>query len=277
LREKEKNKMRKTPILLLLWFTAVPSFAGTALKARVQSFENKDAWANVAVSIGVNKLRLDFNGPWSHGSLIYDRETALLTAVDDFRKTIYAVTPSDQATLKLLSSLGLALAESQADKGNGGGRKTFEILREDVRLLFSGSPKLAARGVRTRGMVCDQYVTELEGEKAREVWVAAPEKTAMSAEDYHTFRSLVHLALDLGGGALSQLGADPAVLQGLLAEPELPVLSILYAKGKAASRLEILSVAAQAFEPAAFDPPTGYQPLGLMDLLKPRASASASP
>ena len=260
-------------LLCLLFVPVVSTFAGTAIQARVQSYSYQEAWADVDVSFDQNKMRLDFKGPWSHGSLIYDRETSWLILVDDLHKTTFTVTPRDQATLKLLGGLAIGIAESHADKENGDGKRTFETLRKNVRSFFNGDPRLEAKGVRTAGMVCDKYSTVLEGEKAREVWAARLETTAMNLEDYNTFRSFIHLALDLTSGELTQLGADPEDFQRLLSEPLVPVVSVLYAKGKPASRYEMQSLRPRSFSVGFFDPPARYQSVGLLDLLKPPSSS----
>ncbi|HEY5038595.1 MAG TPA: hypothetical protein VIJ93_05930, partial [bacterium] len=77
-----------------------------------------------------------------------------------------------------------------------------------------------------------------------------------------------HLALDLFGNGLAQLGADQTAYPALFLGPELPVLSILYTRGKPSSRFEIVSLRPQSFDPEIFDPPTSYQPMGLLDILK---------
>ena len=261
--------MRKTILLFFpLFFTGPFSWAGTSLQTRLQSFADKQAWADLDVSIDQSKMRLDFQGPWSHGSLIYARETSLVTVVDKIHETNLTITPADQSALKMLGGLALGLAESQADKGNWNGRKTFAIIRKNIRAFFNGTPLLKAKQVRMVGMECGRYVTELEGEKAREVWSTDPEKTSLSGEDYNTLRSLAHLALDLAGDELVQLGADPAAFQRLFSKPELPVVLVLFEKGKPSCRFEIKKLFSQSFTPEAFDPPASYRAIGLLDILK---------
>src|ERR1039457_4614287 len=102
-----KKVMGKTAILLLLTGWAgpawvAPAWAGTDVKARLESYSQKEAWVNVEAFITDERLRLDFKGPWSHGSLIYDRESSLLTVVDHLHKTVLALTQENQTALKLI-------------------------------------------------------------------------------------------------------------------------------------------------------------------------------
>lgn len=260
-----------TLLFFCLLALAAPSWAGTEIKARLQSYSDKEAWADLEVAIDQNKLRLDVQGPSSRGSLIYDREASVIVLVDDLRQTTLTIASTEQSALKLLGTVALGMAESQAEKGNGEEQKTFALVRKNIRALFNGAPRLEEKGVRQAGFDCDKYVTDLEGGKIRAVWVTSPEKTGMEGEDYDTLRSLIHLSLDLTGDELAQLGADPEDFQRLVSEPMLPIVSVLYAKGKPASRFEILSLRPQSFRPESFDPPARYQAIGLMDLLKPKA------
>ena len=167
--------MRKTIFLWgLLFLIGSPSWAGTVIQASLQSFADKQAWADLDISIDQGKLRLDFQGPWSHGSFIYARETSWFTVVDGIHGTILTITPADQSVLKMLGALAFGIAESRADKGDWNGRKTFGIIRKNVRALFNGTPLLQTKGILRAGMACDQFATRLDGEKVREVWSTVP-------------------------------------------------------------------------------------------------------
>src|ERR1039458_5127664 len=97
-------RMKITLFLFLLAACAPPLWAGTDVKAHLESTTDKKAWVDVEASIGDGHLRLNFKGPWSHGSLLYDQETSLLTVVDDFHKTILPLSQNNQAALKLVAT-----------------------------------------------------------------------------------------------------------------------------------------------------------------------------
>jgi hypothetical protein len=260
--------IRNQIVLVFLFLLGGQAWAGTTLKARLQSFAYPQAWADLNVSIDQNKMRVDFKGPWSNGSLIYDRDTSLLVVVDGLHQAVFSIPLVEQTTLKLLGTVAVGLAEGKLGKGDGTVRPFYRIITENVGALFNGTPRLKAKGVPMAGLTCDEYVTNWEGHKAREVWVTAPEKAGMSLEDFDTFRGLAHLALDLFGDGLAQLGADPAAYPALFLKSELPALSILYARGKPSSRFEIVSLRPQSFAPGSFDPPAEYPTMGLLDILK---------
>jgi hypothetical protein len=255
--------MRKTHFILLLIGWAAPAWAGTEVKARLESYSDKKAWVDVEAFITGESLRLNFRGPSSHGSLIYDRESSLVTIIDDLHKTVLPLTQTNQSTLKFLGTI--ALAKSQGNSAD----KTYQMVQENARVFFNGVPVLKDKGVRKEGFTCDGYRTDLEGKKAREVWVASPEQVGMSLVDYDTLRGLAHLAVDLCDNALAQWGADTATFQQNLYTPQMPVLEILYAKGKSSSRFQILRISSQAFSAGTFDSPAGYRTLSLMELLYP--------
>ena len=195
-----------TTFLLLLCGWAAPLWAGIGLKARLESYTYKDAWVEVETAIGDGQLRLDFRGPWSQGSLIYDRDTALVTVVDDLHKTILPLTQDNQAALKLIGAVAADRLQGEIAGSRESAQKTFEMFQENARAFFDGVPALRAQEKQKSGFTCDEYRTDLNGQRAREVWVTSPEKAGMSEEDYDTLRSLVHLVVDLCGGEIGPMG-----------------------------------------------------------------------
>ncbi len=260
--------MRKSyiPLLLICW--AAPLWAGTDLRAHLESLSYKDAWVDVAASIGDGHLRLDFQGPWTHGSLIYDRETSQLTVVDDLHKTVLSLSQGDQTALKIMGAIASGKLKGGAANYPLSVQKTYAIVQENAKAFFNGVPALRDKGVRKAGFTCDAYQTDLNGKKAREVWVTRPETAGMSGEDYNTFRGLIHLAVDFCGDELAQLGADTTAFQLGLSDPQLPVRAILYAQGKPSSQFKIRSIRSRTFDSSAFNPPSGYQSLSLLSLGK---------
>ncbi len=265
---RREKSMKKSYFLLFLSSVAVPLFGGTDLRAHVESLSYKDAWVDVAVSIADGHLRLDFQGPISHGSLIYDRETSQVTVVDDLHKTVLTLSQGDQTALKIMGAIS-----SGRLKGGAAGfplsvQKTYAIVQENAKAFFNGIPVLKGKGARIGGFTCDEYQTDFEGIKAREVWVTLPEKVGMSGEDYNTLRGMVHLAVDFCGDELTQLGADTSSFQQSLSNPQLPVRAVLYAQNKPSGRFKVRSVRTRTFDATTFIPPAGYRNLSLISLGK---------
>jgi hypothetical protein len=260
--------LRTTTLFILLCGWVAPVWAGIGMKARLESYTYNDAWVEVEAAIGDGQVRLDFQGPWSHGSLIYDRENSLVTVVDDLHKTILPLTQDNQTALKLIGAIAADRLQKEIAGSRESAQKTFEVVEENARAFFNGVPALRKQGVQKTGFTCDEYRTDLDGKRAREVWVASPEKAGMSEEDYSTLRSLIHLMVDLCGGELAQWGVDTTNFQAGLSQPQLPVLAVLYAKGKPSGHFQILRVRSRDFSPRTFDPPAGYQTLSLFDIIK---------
>jgi hypothetical protein len=260
--------MRKILLLFFICAWAPPLLAGTDVKARLEGYSYKEAWAQIEASIGEGRLRLDFQGPWTHGSLIYDRESSQLTLIDHLHRTILPLSQDSQSTLKFLGAIAAGRLQREMSGSDPAAQRAYRLVEENAQALFNGTPDLTGRAIGKEGFTCDEYRTDLDGKRAREVWVTAPEKAGMSGEDYDTLRSLAHLVVDLCGTELAQLGADPSAFQQGLAQPQVPVLAVLYAKGRPSGEFKILQIHSRDFAPGTFDPPAGYQALSLLDLLK---------
>jgi hypothetical protein len=234
------------------------AWAGTAIQAQFQDFGHKGALTNLKISIESDKMRVDFRGSASHGSLIYDRDTSLLTVVDHLHQAIYQITPADQFGIKLLAGITAARIQGRLSAGQGKVPKDWKMARQDILAFFSVNPILKTKGVSMEGFPCDEYGTDSNTDYGREFWVTTPESAGMNAEDFHTYRSLLHLGLDLFGDALSQLGVDTTALQQDWLGEELPVAEVLQVRGKMACKFSIKNIRPQSFAPEAFNPPAGY-------------------
>ena len=265
----------KNPFLpFLLAGFAAQAWAGTQIKAHLESSSDAKAWVNAEVLIADGHLRLDFEGPWSHGSLIYDRETAVVTVVDHLHKSVLTLTPGDQTAVKLFLAINASQLKSQSSGPDEKARRAYSIAAKNAQAFFNGAPRLKAKGERVGGFSCDEYVTDRPAGPAgtsgmvRQVWVTTPEAAGMNAEDYNTLRSLVHLALDLSSDELEALGADLSGFQQDLSDSDLPLQAVLYAKGKPSAHFKVRSIESFSPEGGTFVPPAGYTVLGLMDLVK---------
>jgi len=245
-----------------------PASGGTALKALLESNSYKDSWVSVGASIDGSRLRLDFEGPWSKGALLYDRDSSLVTLVDHLHKTILALTPDNQATLQLFVTLAATQLKKQEASWNPASLKAFELAQHNSQVFFNGTPRLAEKGVKMEGVPCDKYVTDLETGEKREVWITSPEKAGFSAEDYNTLRSLAHLTLTMGNGLFTQMGADTTTFSQNFYEPQFPMAAVLHSRGKASSQFKVLKIQSQSFGVTAFDLPTGYRNLTMLDLMR---------
>ena len=267
--------MKKLLIPLFLAVFTLRAQAGTLLKVHLQSDMDAKAWVNAEFFIEDGHLRLDFEGPWSHGSLIYDRETAIVTVVDHLHKSVLTLTPSDQTAVKLFLAINASQLRSQSSGSDEKARRAYAIAAKNAQAFFNGTPRLKAKGERVEGFTCDEYVTDRPGGdpdgpagKMREVWVTTPEAAGMNTEDYNTLRSLAHLALDLSSDELEALGAELTGFQQALSDSNLPLQAVLYTKGKPSARFKVLSLKPASPKGDSFTPPAGYTILGLMDLVR---------
>src|SRR5581483_6861486 len=97
--------LRSTPLLLLFLWTAPSLWADTVVKARLESYSYKEAYVDVEVLMSNGHLRLNFKGPWSHGALIYDRESSQIALVDDIHKTVLTLTQENLSALQLVGAI----------------------------------------------------------------------------------------------------------------------------------------------------------------------------
>jgi hypothetical protein len=260
--------MKSILTLLLLTGLAGPVLAGTALKADLLNLSHKDAWVDLNASISGNKVKLDFKGPWANGSLIYDKKSSLLTVVDHLYKEVINLGYGSQTGIKIFLSLFSGQMKKQVSNSDNAAKRAFDMAQENAKALINGTPALVKKGARMNNFTCDEYATELEGKKAREIWTATPEKAGMNAEDFDTLAAMLRLAAELGSPLLDQFGADKKALLKNLSEPQLPVAARLYVMGKNSTRFKISSIKTKTFEDSVFSPPAGYKTLGLLDLMR---------
>jgi hypothetical protein len=187
--------------------------------------------------------------------------------VDDFHKTFLLLSHDNQTALKLIATMASAKFEGQAD-GSKSGAMALQMVRENAQAFFNGIPALRGKGAVKNGFTCDDYLTDLSGKRAREVWVADPAAAGMAEEDYNTLRALTHLVLELCGDELAKWGADTDGFRQGFNSPQLPVREVLYLKGKPSSLFQILSVSPQDFGGETFAPPDGYRMLSLLDIIQ---------
>lgn len=261
---------RLQPIFYFLLLAAGtdPLWAGTEIKAHLQSDSYKDAVVDVETSIDSGRLKMSFKGPWAHGSLIYDRDSSEVMVVDNLRKTVLTLTQDNQSALKLVGAIASARMAGLATGGEPFAHKIYILVQENVRAFFNGVPVLKNSGVQKEGFTCNQYRTDLDGKKVREVWSTTADQAGISGEDYDTLRSMAHLVVDLCGSELAQMGADTTTFEQDLSQPQLPVLATLYSRGKPSGRFEITEIHSQTFGLEVFAPPAGYQILSLLDLMR---------
>lgn len=259
--------MKNYILSTLLLVSAAPLWAGTEVRALIESNADKKAWVDLLTDVSDGQLKIHFEGPWCLGSLMYNRDTSQVTIVDDSRKTVMTLTRDNQSALKMLG----ALASGKLIEGIAGAtpsaKKTYAMVKENAQSFFNGVPFLKDPGVTKNGFTCDGYRTDLDGKKIREVWITAPDAAGLSGEDLNTIRGLIHLVLELCGSEISHLGADTTAFEEGLSNSPLPVYAELYSKGKHSCRFQILTIKSRFIDPGTFVPPSTYKNLGLMDLI----------
>jgi hypothetical protein len=243
--------------------------AGTEVKAFLQSSTGQSDWVNVHASIQQGQMRLDWKGPWSKGSLLYDRETSQVSLVDPLHRSVFLLPSADQTTLKLVLALFAGQLKKKADGADAETRRNLALFAKNAQSFFNGVPQLEKKDGSVGSFSCDTYVTnDAKGGKMREVWVTSSEATGMDAEDYNTFRSLAHLSLDLSDPLLSQWGADTGTFEQNFSVSDFPIQEVLYVKGRTSAKFKVLSVRSRGFGPETFQLPNGCKTLGLLDLLR---------
>ncbi len=268
----------KTPRTFLLYF---PLFwlgfaaflqAGTEVKAVLRSLSGPSDWVDTKVQIDQGQVRLTWKGPRTKGSLLYDRETSQISLMDPFHKSIFMLPAADQTTLKVVLALFAGQLKQKADSTDAETRHNLDLAAKNAVSFFNGVPELEKKDGPVGSFSGDTYVThDATGGKMREVWVTSPQGAGMDPEDYNTFRSLAHLAVDLSSPLLAQWGADTGAFEQNFSGTDLPVSEVLYVKGKPSMKLTVLSIQGKDFGAEKFQLPGGYKMLGLLDLLKQSA------
>ena len=260
--------MKNIFFLLLLLGWAAPLWAGSEIMLRLESTSDKNAWVNLDALVQDGQVRVNFLGPWSRGSLIYNQKTSVVTIVDDLNKFIVPVSQADQTAFKMMSYLGAGKIKGQVAGANDSVKLAYQLAEENARALFNGSPTLTGTNIRMDGFLCDLFETKTGAVKNRQVWMTPREGTGITAEDYDTIWSLTQQMVDLLGYEITSLGADTtAFLQGF-SDFEFPVHIALYADGKLSSRFKVIKILQRNLTAAAFDPPAGYQTLSLVDMVE---------
>ncbi len=260
--------MKTTVPILLVMMSAIPLWAGSEVKARLESISSPNAWVDVDALVSDGHVRLSVSGPMAHGSLIYDRQTSLMTLVDDLHQVVLPVGSATQTALKMM---GFMASGGLTDAMRGGPpsvQLAYKLMEENAQALLNGFPALSQKDVRRDGFICDLYETPGEGGKNREVWLTPRESTGVTGDDYETLWSLTRLVVDLFGHELKQMGADTAPFLNGYSNLQFPVHAVLYVQGKKSSRFKITAIHQRSLGPETFDPPAAYQTLGLLELIR---------
>ncbi len=260
--------LKKFIFLSLAVGFSTQGWAGTVLKAHIHCDAYKDGWIDLKVSVSHDKLRLDFKGPEALGSVLYDRDSSFLVIADHLRKTFIPISSTDQMGLKLVAAITAGRMEKQMETSSEASKRAFQFIRDNARAFFNGNPQRIAKDLSTDGFPCDEYVTDIDGVKNREVWVTTPQKAGIDDEDYHTYRSLIHLMFDLSGDFLAQMGVDAEAFQQGLSEEDLPIQSNLYIHDRPSCHYKVISIRQQEIAQGTFDPPEDYKKLGLMNVMR---------
>lgn len=258
----------KNIFLLLLMVWVAPVWAGTELLVRLESASDVHSWANLDAFVENGKVRVNVNGPWSRGSLIYDEKTSQITLVDDLNKIIVPVSVTDQTVLKMTSYLVAGKLKGQMEGANDAVKLAYQLVRDNAQALFNGNSVLTQKDVRMDGFLCDLYELRTGGVKNRQVWMTPLKATGIASGDYDTLWNLTRLVVDLFWEELSQVGADStAFLQGY-SNLQFPVHTALYVNGKISSRFKLIKIRHRILPADTFDPPADYQTLTLLGILQ---------
>jgi hypothetical protein len=255
-------------ILILLIGLAFPVWAGSEMKVRLESTSHKYAWVDVDILIENGQLRLNFQGPWSRGSFIYNKTTSVMTIVDDLNKIVLPISPTTQTAFKMMGLVASGSIKGQMDGALPSVKMAYHLVEVNAQALFNGNAILKRKNVSLDGFKCDLYQTESEGKKNREVWMTPLETTGMNSDDYETLWSLVQQVVELLGSELKQLGADTAPFLGSYSNLQIPIHAGLFVNNKLSSRFGVIKIQSRTMDSGTFDPPAGYQTLSLLEMIK---------
>ncbi len=258
----------KNIFLLLLMVWAAPVWAGTELLVRLESTSDAHSWANLDAFVENGKVRVNVNGPWSRGSLIYDEKTSQITLVDDLNKIIVPVSAADQTVLKMTSYLVAGKLRGQMEGANDAVKLAYQLVRDNAEALFNGNSAQTQKDVKMDGFLCDLYEMQTNGVKNRQVWMTPLKATGMASGDYDTMWSLTRLVVDLFGEELSQVGADTTVFLQGYSNLQFPVHAALYVNGKISSRLKLIKIRHRNLPTGNFNLPAGYQTFTLLGIIQ---------
>jgi len=260
--------MKNIIFLLLLTLWAAPVWAGTELLVRLESISDVHSWANLDAFVENGRVKVNVNGPWSRGSLIYDEKTSLITLVDNTNKIIVPVSVTDQTVLKMTSYLVAGKLKGQMEGANDAVKLAYQLVKDNAQALFNGNSALTQKGVRMDGFLCDLYEVQTGGAKNRQVWMTPLKATGMTSGDYDTLWSLTRLGIDLFWEELSQVGADTTTFLQGYSNLQFPVHTALYVGGKISSRFKLIKIRHRVLTADTFDLPAGYQTLTLLEIIQ---------
>jgi hypothetical protein len=255
-------------ITLLLIGLALPVWAGSEMKVQLESTSHKYAWVNVDVLIEGGQLRLNFQGPWSRGSLIYDKTTSGMIIVDDINKIVLPINSTTQTAFKMMGRVASGGIKGQMEGALPSVKMAYHLVEVNAQALFNGDSVLKRKNFPMDGFKCDLYETDSEGKKNREVWMTPLKATGMNSDDYQTLWSLVEQVVDLLGSELKQLGADTGPFLGSYSNLQIPIHAGLFVNNKLSCRFKVIKIQSRTMDSGTFDPPADYQTLSLLEMIK---------
>ncbi len=260
--------MIKFVLFVLLTGYSSQLWAGTEVTARLESTFYKQSWVDLDLLVGDGHVRINFTGPLANGALIYEKRTSDLILLDGFGKTAIPITRTDQMALKFMGAIGASRLQDEMEKSLPSVKLAYNLVVSNLCALLNGSPVLTEKRSHVNGFTCDLYQTKAGDNASRKVWLVTPKASTLSPDDYETLRSLRSLAFDLGGPLLKDFGVNVAAYPSGEAEPQLPALIALYVDGKESCRLVVHKIRFKALELSAFEPPSGYQRMGILEMVK---------
>jgi len=238
------------------------------VQARLESTAYKYAWVNLDMLVEGDHLKVNVSGPWSRGSLIYDRKTSEIILVDDLNKIVLPVGESTQTGIEMMGYMVSAKLKDEAQGALPSVRLAYDMVEQNARALFNGTSVIQHKKVRMDGYLCDLYEAEAGNGQKRQVWLAPLEATGINRDDFDTLWSLAQRLLDVFGYELTQLGADTAPFLQERSDSTFPIHAALYSDGKISSRFKIIKISHPTLTSDMFNPPMGYQALSLLDLIR---------
>jgi hypothetical protein len=203
-----------------------------------------------------DRVRIELKGQSADQMFIFRQDKGVFWFVDNSAKTYTEMTKADldnmlNAVKQMETNLQMIPAEQRAEiMKSMQGQIPFAVPRPTY--------TKAASGEKAGQWTCDKYEGTLDGKKYEDVWTTDLKKLGLAAEDFTVLQEMGKFfeGFAKNAGNFFKVGSDEWAQGGGYAG--VPVKTIMYTDGKAASTREIKEIKRQDLAVALFELPTGY-------------------
>lgn len=260
--------------LLIAGLAATPLFAGVVFEIESKDQGTQKVTTSRASVEGRHfKMEIDTSGGSGKSEMIYRGDRREMVMVDHEDKSYFVL---DMETVKeLAGDLGEAMNQIEEALANvpEGQRAALEKMMKErmPQLSKAASPKseLAKTGERANqaGYACVKYEVSQDDRKVREMWVTDWDNVDGGEEVAGMFREMSGFLQEMLGAFQSASGAMGGFVTRIadnmfehMAEIDgFPVVTREFEDGRLDSEATLTSTARRDLDPAAFEPPPGYE------------------